>query len=108
MNKIDSSSTARGPLFRPLHDTAPQVRLELDGQPTLAHAQETVAGLLLRLASPESFRPSDVPGEARAPVCMMGICFECLVEIDGQGNQQGCLVAVRDGMRIRRQSRVPV
>jgi predicted molibdopterin-dependent oxidoreductase YjgC len=34
---------------------------------------------------------------------MMGVCFECLVEIDGQTNQQGCLVRVRDGMRIRRQ-----
>ena len=33
---------------------------------------------------------------------MMGSCFECLVEIDGQPNCQGCMVAVRDGMTVRR------
>jgi hypothetical protein len=39
----------------------------------------------------------DVP---RAPFCMMGVCFDCLVEIDGMGSRQACLVRVRDGMRI--------
>ena len=33
----------------------------------------------------------------------MGICFECLIEIDGVANQQGCLRTVEPGMRIRRQ-----
>jgi hypothetical protein len=31
---------------------------------------------------------------------MMGVCFECLVTIDGIGSRQGCLVPVTDGMRI--------
>jgi len=34
---------------------------------------------------------------------MMGACFECLVEINGQPNVQACMVPVRDGMRIRTQ-----
>ena len=42
-------------------------------------------------------------GQGRAPYCMMGVCFECLMEIDGEPNQQGCLVIVREGMRIDRQ-----
>ena len=37
----------------------------------------------------------------RAPFCMIGNCFDCLVEIDGETNLQACLVTVRDGMRIR-------
>jgi|TARA_B100001146_G_scaffold23443_1_gene17809 NADH dehydrogenase/NADH:ubiquinone oxidoreductase subunit G len=32
---------------------------------------------------------------------MIGNCFDCLVEIDGETNLQACLVTVRDGMRIR-------
>jgi NADH dehydrogenase/NADH:ubiquinone oxidoreductase subunit G len=32
---------------------------------------------------------------------MMGVCFDCLVEIDGVPNQQACLTAVREGMVIR-------
>jgi hypothetical protein len=31
---------------------------------------------------------------------MMGVCFDCLVTIDGVGNRQGCLVRVRDGMQV--------
>ena len=45
-------------------------------------------------------RTTPVSGAPRAPYCLMGVCFECLVTIDGVGNRQGCMVAVRDGMRI--------
>ena len=48
-------------------------------------------------------RTTPVSGQGRAPYCMMGVCFECLMEIDGEPNQQGCLVIVREGMRIDRQ-----
>jgi sarcosine oxidase subunit alpha len=34
---------------------------------------------------------------------MMGVCFECLVRIDGVGNRQGCLVPVREGMKVETQ-----
>ena len=34
---------------------------------------------------------------------MMGVCFECLMEIDGQPSRQSCLVTVREGMRVHTQ-----
>ena len=34
---------------------------------------------------------------------MMGVCFDCLMEIDGVPNQQACMVPVAEGMAIRRQ-----
>ena len=34
---------------------------------------------------------------------MMGVCFECLVEIDGVPNRQSCLIPVREGMTVRSQ-----
>ena len=34
---------------------------------------------------------------------MMGVCFECVMEIDGVLNRQACQVQVSEGMRIRRQ-----
>ncbi len=34
---------------------------------------------------------------------MMGVCFECLMEIDGVGNRQACLTPVAEGMQVRRQ-----
>ena len=48
-------------------------------------------------------RTTALSGEGRAPYCMMGVCFECLMEINGEPNQQGCLVTVSEGMRIDRQ-----
>ena len=44
-----------------------------------------------------------VSGSPRAPYCMMGVCFDCLMEIDGVGNRQACLTPVADGMQVRRQ-----
>jgi predicted molibdopterin-dependent oxidoreductase YjgC len=36
---------------------------------------------------------------------MMGVCFDCLAEIDGVANRQSCMIEVRPGMRISRQMR---
>ncbi|TMJ55900.1 MAG: (2Fe-2S)-binding protein [Alphaproteobacteria bacterium] len=42
-------------------------------------------------------------GSERMPYCMMGVCFDCLAEIDDVPNRQSCMIEVRDGMRISRQ-----
>ena len=42
-------------------------------------------------------------GSERMPYCMMGVCFDCLAEIDDVPNRQSCMIEVRDGMRICRQ-----
>ena len=42
-------------------------------------------------------------GSERMPYCMMGVCFDCLAEIDDAPNCQSCTVEVSEGMRIRRQ-----
>jgi hypothetical protein len=34
---------------------------------------------------------------------MMGVCFECLMVIDGMPSRQACMVRVTPGMRIERQ-----
>lgn len=73
----------------------------IDHKDYSAHSGENLAALMLRLnLSP--FRRHPVDKSGRAPFCMMGICFECLVEIDGMPSQQACLTAVKDGMIVRR------
>lgn len=47
------------------------------------------------------FRHTPVSGAPRAPLCLMGVCFDCLVEVDGAQNVQACLVQVHDGMQVR-------
>jgi D-hydroxyproline dehydrogenase subunit gamma len=69
------------------------------GQPRQIPAGYTVAAALLALGY-KANRTSPVSGSPRGPYCMMGVCFECLVEIDGIPNRQGCLTEVQPEMRV--------
>ncbi|QEI07428.1 (2Fe-2S)-binding protein [Pigmentiphaga aceris] len=62
----------------------------------------SVAAALL-LNGVEPFRTTPVSAAPRAAYCMMGVCFECLVEVDGMPSRQACLTPVKDGMVVRRQ-----
>jgi len=42
-----------------------------------------------------------VSGERRAPLCGMGICFECRATVDGIPHERTCLMMCREGMEIR-------
>ena len=75
------------------------VAVTVDGAPVRARAGDTVAAALLS-AGILRFRRTPVSGSARGPYCMMGVCFDCLVTVDGIPNRQACLIQVADGMRI--------
>ena len=60
---------------------------------------ERVAAVVMR-AGLRPTRPTPVSGTGRAPYCMMGVCFECLMNIDGKPNTQSCMTEVREGMVI--------
>ncbi|ALS62767.1 (2Fe-2S)-binding protein [Pandoraea norimbergensis] len=77
------------------------VRIVIDGTPYDAPAGVNVAAAMLA-AGDTVCRTTPVTGAPRAPYCLMGVCFDCLVEIDGVPNRQGCMTPVRDGMRVRR------
>jgi hypothetical protein len=90
-------------MFRRLPDPlAKPLRFTLDGAPMTALAGDSVAAALLA-AGIATCRTTPAQGTPRGPYCLMGVCFECLVVIDGVGNRQGCLVAVAEGMRVETQ-----
>ena len=75
--------------------------IQFEGKPLLAFEGETVAATLL--ANGIDFtRTSAISDSNRAPHCMMGTCFECLVEINHIPNRQACVELVSAGMEIRR------
>ncbi|MDX2158979.1 MAG: (2Fe-2S)-binding protein [Hyphomicrobiaceae bacterium] len=78
------------------------VGITIDGRPFEAKAGDSVAAALLASAIGAT-RASPVAGSPRAPYCLMGVCFECLVTIDGVANRQACMIPVAEGMRIDRQ-----
>jgi len=96
------ASFRRIPQALPATDDFDSVTVTVDGAEIVLRRGDSVAAAVL-LSGNDPYRRSVLNGEARAPFCMMGVCFECLVEVDGVPNRQGCLVEARDGMRIVRQ-----
>jgi sarcosine oxidase subunit alpha len=89
-------------MFKRLGEAGAAVTLTVDGQPVQARAGDTVAAALLA-GGIRHCRTTPVSGAPRAPYCLMGVCFDCLVTIDGVGSRQACLVPVRDGMTVETQ-----
>ena len=80
-------------------DARAPVEVFVDGRSVAAREGDTVSAALLA-SGLDARRATAVSGAPRLPYCMMGVCFDCLVTIDGVGNRQGCLVPVSPGMKI--------
>ena len=87
---------------RVVEPSSPRIALSVDGRPIEAQEGDTVAAALLA-AGIIAFRTTPVSGSPRGPLCMMGVCFECLVTIDGTGSRQACMTPVRAGMVVETQ-----
>jgi hypothetical protein len=91
-------------MFRKLREpNGEEITIQIDGIACLADPQESVAAVLLRQGEPWS-RLTLLSQTKRAPYCMMGVCFECVAEVDGEASVQTCLKTVRDGMCVVRKT----
>ena len=81
--------------------TEGSITVTFNGQLISVPKNFSVAATLLTVT--DTVRSTPVSGAPRGPYCMMGVCFDCLVTIDGRPNQQGCMILVRDGMQIETQ-----
>ncbi len=87
--------------FQTLPEGGVPVQFTLDGEPMTAPNGTSLAAALLA-HSGEASRET-ATGAGRTAFCMMGVCFDCLVEVDGTPNTQACMTLVRDGMIVKRQ-----
>lgn len=85
-------------MFARLPDLVAAVPIEIDGVAHHARAGDSIAAALLA-AGVTACRVTAISGAPRAPFCVMGACFECMVEVDGR-RVQGCVERVKAGMRI--------
>ena len=77
-------------------ESAPRVDVTWDGTPLSLPEGANLAAALLA-AGVDVFRHTLVSGAPRAPFCIMGACFDCLIEIDGV-TRQACMLEVTEGM----------
>jgi predicted molibdopterin-dependent oxidoreductase YjgC len=81
----------------------PVVTIDFENRRIEAMEGDSIAAALLN-ADVKSLRDTAVKATGRGPYCLMGVCFDCLVEIDGVPNRQACMIPVRHGMKVRRQT----
>nr|WP_202516573.1 MULTISPECIES: (2Fe-2S)-binding protein [unclassified Streptomyces] len=73
-----------------------------DGRPVEALPGQTVAAALWA-AGVTAWRSTRGTGRPRGVFCGIGVCFDCLVTVNGRADQRACLVPVRPGDVIRTQ-----
>ncbi len=82
-----------------------KVQITVDGKPIEAFEGETVAAAMMASGF-RVFRTTAKDKMPRGMYCGMGICFECLVTINGVKNVRACLTPVTDGMTVVTQEEV--
>lgn len=75
-----------------------RVKLSVNGRAVEVPAGDMVSAAVA-LSGVTRFRRS-VTGEPRAPLCGMGICFECRVTIDGRAHSKSCQIPCEEGMEV--------
>ena len=75
------------------------IQISVDGKPIDAYEGETVAAALLS-AGIRAFRRDAHTNEPRGIYCGMGLCYECLVTVDGAHAVRACVTPIAAGMRI--------
>jgi D-hydroxyproline dehydrogenase subunit gamma len=74
------------------------VSIDVDGARVDAYPGESLATALLA-AGVRVFRRTQ-SREPRGPFCNMGVCFECVIAVDGEEGVRACVTPVRAGMRV--------
>jgi aerobic-type carbon monoxide dehydrogenase small subunit (CoxS/CutS family) len=94
MNRVVMSSRL------PRRRGAAPITVVVNGEPIQAYPGETVATVLLALGR-QDFRHTEGQHSPRGLFCGMGICFDCLVTVDGEPNVRACVTMIRAGMVVQ-------
>ena len=89
-------------MFKSLEGSAAHATVDflMEGRAVQARPGEMLATALLR-AGVDRFRETPVSGSPRGPLCLMGVCFDCLVQVNGRPNVQACMTPVEAGMVVQ-------
>lgn len=83
-------------------DRGKQISFQWEGAPIKAFEGETIAAALMG-SGIRALRVTERKGEPRGLFCNMGICFDCLVEVNGSPNQRACQYPVAEGIDVKSQ-----
>lgn len=70
-----------------------------DGAPVAFTPGQSV-GAALAASGVTSWRTTRVGGEPRGLFCGIGVCYDCLLTVDGLRSQRACVVPAREGQDV--------
>ena len=76
--------------------------IEVDGIPSQAFEGETVASVILANGA-RMLRKTRMADEPRGLFCGIGVCYDCLVIVDGKANMRACMTKASPGMNVQTQ-----
>lgn len=80
----------------------PSFSFSFDGQAVMAFPGETIAAALLS-AGVRTLRRTEKGDSPRGIFCGMGVCFDCMMTVDGRPHLRACLTRVEPGMQVMTQ-----
>ncbi|PJJ70578.1 2Fe-2S iron-sulfur cluster protein [Diaminobutyricimonas aerilata] len=80
--------------------TDPRAELRFDGTPVPFVPGQSI-GAALMANGISSWRTTRVEGRPRGLFCGIGVCFDCLVTVDGQRSQRACVTPAHPGQDVR-------
>jgi predicted molibdopterin-dependent oxidoreductase YjgC len=82
-----------------------EVDFTLDGQPRRAQEGQTIAAALMA-EGVVSWRTTRFAERPRGILCGIGVCYDCLITVNGEPNVRACLTRLEPGDDVRRQAGV--
>ncbi len=73
-----------------------QLEFTFDGEPLHALPGQSIGGALI-MAGRRSWRRTRISNRPRGLFCGIGVCFDCLVNINGRPNQRACAIQTEPG-----------
>lgn len=95
-----TSPSASGSLRLP--GGGPAVTITVDGEPFEAREGESVLAALWA-AGVRAVHVTARTKEPRALLCGIGLCFDCIVTVDGERSVRACMTPVAEGMAVELQ-----
>ncbi|MGO4689888.1 (2Fe-2S)-binding protein [Glaciibacter sp. 2TAF33] len=78
------------------------VTITVDGETTAGVLGQSLAGVILATGT-LGFRRTSLEGRPRGVFCGIGVCYDCLVEVNGQRDVRACQRRASDGDVVRTQ-----
>lgn len=76
-----------------------KISFTFNGEAFTCESGQSVAAALIA-ADILELRKTRFENEPRSIFCGIGICFDCVVVIDGVANQRSCLIQAKPGMKV--------